>query len=155
MKIEAWIGTLEGPAINPTQSKEMMGATFLASRKLLTRPSPTFSPYPHPSHLGDIIHDTVDDIARRVSSLTMSSLLRLLTTGDGADVVVFCKGDLFFVHKEVIAAQSPVLEQEIINLQVVLPVIAWVHSILIQFRRPLMVKPACSTASPQTPFEMF
>ncbi len=54
----------------------------------------------------------------------MGPLLPLLTTADGADFIIICGGDLFFVHNEVFAAQSQVLKQEALNTKVSLPKVA-------------------------------
>ncbi len=48
----------------------------------------------------------------------MGPLLPLLTAVDGADLIIICHGELFFVHKEVVSAQSPFLEQEVLNTNV-------------------------------------
>ncbi|KAK4940556.1 hypothetical protein LTR10_019315 [Elasticomyces elasticus] len=43
----------------------------------------------------------------------MRSLLNLLATGEGCDLVIICEGQFFFVHRAVISTQSPVLKSEI------------------------------------------
>lgn len=40
----------------------------------------------------------------------MATLLRYLTTGEGSDLVLICNGEIFLVHKTVVAANSPALK---------------------------------------------
>ncbi|KAI1618908.1 hypothetical protein EDD36DRAFT_460546 [Exophiala viscosa] len=42
----------------------------------------------------------------------MRSLLNLLATGEGCDLVIICEGQFFFVHRAVVATHSPVLKSE-------------------------------------------
>ncbi|KIY00592.1 uncharacterized protein Z520_03255 [Fonsecaea multimorphosa CBS 102226] len=42
----------------------------------------------------------------------MSALLHYLTTGEGCDVIIICRGQFFFVHKAIIATHSPMLERD-------------------------------------------
>ncbi|EXJ69017.1 uncharacterized protein A1O5_07952 [Cladophialophora psammophila CBS 110553] len=42
----------------------------------------------------------------------MGALLRYLTTTEGCDLVIISRGEFFFVHKAIIAAHCPVLEED-------------------------------------------
>lgn len=42
----------------------------------------------------------------------MGTLLQYLATGKGVDLILICNGEFFFVHKTVLAANSPILKKD-------------------------------------------